>query len=45
LGTAPYVLKAAKEYNYAIVDVSPSSFHLMVYNDKGMPLDTLSFKK
>lgn len=45
LKTAPYVLKSAKEYNYAIIDVSPSSFHLMVYNDRGMPLDTLSFKK
>ncbi|MCX6132759.1 MAG: metallophosphoesterase [Ignavibacteriales bacterium] len=45
LGTAPYVVKAAKEYNYGIIDVTPSSFDLMVYNDKGMPLDTLSLKK
>jgi predicted phosphodiesterase len=45
IGTAPYVLKSAKDYNYAIIDVSPSSFHLMVYNDKGMPLDTLSLMK
>jgi hypothetical protein len=45
LGTAPYVVKSAKEYNYGIVDVTPSSFNLMVYNEKGMPLDTLSLKK
>lgn len=43
--TAPYVVKGAKEYEYAICDVSPSSFHLMVYNEMGMPLDTLSFKR
>jgi predicted phosphodiesterase len=44
-GTAPYVIKGAKEHNYGIIDVSPSSFMLIVYNDKGMPLDTLSLKK
>ncbi len=43
--TAPYVVKSAKEYNYGIVDVTPSSFYLMVYNEKGMPLDTLFLKK
>jgi predicted phosphodiesterase len=43
--TAPYVLKSAKDYNYGIIDVTSSSFNLMVYNDKGMPLDTLSLKK
>jgi len=45
LGTAPYVVKSAKEYNYGIIDVTRSSFNLIVYNDKGMPLDTLSLKK
>jgi hypothetical protein len=45
LGTAPYVVKSAKEYNYGIIDVTPSSFSLMVYNEKGMPLDTLLLKR
>jgi predicted phosphodiesterase len=44
-GTAPYVLKSAKDYNYGIIDVSPSSFRLVVYNEKGRPLDALSLKK
>ncbi len=45
LGTAPYVVKSAREYNYGIIDVTPSSFYLMVYNEKGLPLDTLFLKK
>ncbi len=44
-GTASYVLTSAKEYNYGIIDVTPSSFNLIVYNDKGIPLDTLTLKK
>ena len=44
-GTAPYVIKTAKEYSYGIIDVTPTSLDLFVYNDKGMPLDTVSFKK
>jgi predicted phosphodiesterase len=43
--TAAYVVKSAKEYNYGIIDVTPLSFNLIVYNDEGMPLDTLSLKK
>ena len=45
LGTAPYVVKGAKEYNYGIIDVTPKSFYLVVYNEKGSPLDTLSLEK
>ena len=45
LGKAPYVVKSAREYNYGIIDVTPSSFNLIVYNEKGLPLDTLSLKK
>ena len=45
LGTAPYVLKSAKDYSYGIIDVSPSSFNVMVYNERGTPLDTLSLKR
>jgi len=45
VGTAPYVLKSARDYNYGIIDITPSSFDLMVYNDRGMPLDTLSLRK
>jgi predicted phosphodiesterase len=45
LGTAPYVVKAAKDYSFGIVDVSPTSFRMMVYNERGMPLDTLILNK
>ena len=45
LATAPYVVKAAREYNYGILDISPSTFTLMVYNDKGLPLDTVQLTK
>jgi predicted phosphodiesterase len=45
LGSAPYVVNAARDYSYAIIDVTPTSFTMMVYNDKGMPLDTLLLKK
>jgi predicted phosphodiesterase len=43
--TAPYTVKTAKEYNYGIVDVSPTSFRMMVYNERGLPLDTLALTK
>ena len=45
LKTASYVVKSAREYNYGIADVTPSRFHLMVYNEKGLPLDTLELNK
>lgn len=45
LKTAPYVVKGAKAYNYGIIDVTPTSFYLVVFNEKGMPLDTLALKR
>ena len=45
LSTAPYVVKSVRDYSYGIIDVTPTSFFMMVYNDKGMPLDTLDLKK
>lgn len=43
--TASYTVKSARDYNYAIIDVSLSLLTMMVYNDKGRPLDTLSLHK
>lgn len=43
--TAPYVVKSAGEHNYGIFDVTPSTFKLMVYNERGIPLDTLLLNK
>ncbi|HEX7571918.1 MAG TPA: hypothetical protein VF514_02415, partial [Bacteroidota bacterium] len=40
-----YTLKSVKEYNWAACDVSPTSFSLFVFNEKGAPLDTLILKK
>jgi hypothetical protein len=45
LGTAPYVVKAAHDYSYGIIDVTSTLFNMIVYNDKGIPLDTLLLKK
>jgi hypothetical protein len=45
LSTAPYVLKSVRDYNYAIVDVSPVSFKMVVYNDRGAVLDSLTLTK
>jgi predicted phosphodiesterase len=45
LGTAPYVVKAARDYSYGIIDVTPTTFNMMVYDDKGLLLDTLLLKK
>jgi hypothetical protein len=45
IGKAPYVVKTAREYCYGIIDVTPTTFTMMVNNDKGMPLDTLLLKK
>ncbi len=41
----PYVIKSVKEYNYAIVDVTPKSLHMVVYNEKEKVLDTLDLVK
>jgi hypothetical protein len=40
-----YTLKSVKEHNWAVADVTPSSLSLYVYNEHGMPLDTLILNK
>jgi predicted phosphodiesterase len=45
LGTAPYVVKTARDYSYGIIDVTSTSFTMNVYNDKGKLLDALLLKK
>lgn len=45
LGSAPYVVKAAKAYNYGIFDVTPTSLMLRVYNEKKDLLDSLTLRK
>jgi predicted phosphodiesterase len=40
-----YTVRSVKDYNYAIVDVSPVSFKTMVYNDRGAVLDSLMLNK
>jgi len=38
---ASYVVKSVKDYNYAIADVSPASFRMVVYNNVGTVLDDI----
>jgi predicted phosphodiesterase len=45
LGSASYVVKAAHDYSYGIIDVTSTSFTMTVYNDKGVVLDSLILKK
>ncbi|MEK6756203.1 MAG: metallophosphoesterase [Bacteroidota bacterium] len=40
-----YTVKSVKDYNYAIVDLSPISLRMMVYNDRGILLDSLVLNK
>jgi predicted phosphodiesterase len=40
-----YTQKTLKEYNWAVADVTPSSLSLFVYNEHGVPLDTLILNK
>ena len=42
---AAYTIKSIKDYNFAIVDVSPISFRMVVYNDRGAVLDSLTLTK
>lgn len=42
---ASYTIKSAKDYNYAIGDVTPTSLHLMVYNAAGAVLDSFDLRK
>lgn len=43
--TSWYTQKSVKQYNWAVADVSPSALSLYVYNEHGMPLDTLRLNK
>jgi hypothetical protein len=40
-----YTLKSVKLYCWATGDVNPTSFTLSVFNEKGIPLDTLILNK
>ena len=42
---AAYTLKSAKQYNWAVCDVAPSSLRLYVFNEIGQPLDSLVLTK
>jgi predicted phosphodiesterase len=44
-GSAPYTVKSAKEYDYGIFDVTPTSLTLRVYNEKYVLLDSLSLSR
>lgn len=43
--SAPYTVLSAKEYNYAIGDVDSVSLRLMVYNERGALLDSITLQK
>lgn len=43
--TATYTVKSVKDYCYAIIDMTPTSLHLVVYEDGGNTLDTLDLYK
>lgn len=43
--SAPYVIKGAKEYNYGIFDITPTTLTLHVYNEKKVLLDSLILNK
>ncbi|MGE5549673.1 MAG: DNRLRE domain-containing protein [Bacteroidota bacterium] len=45
VGSDPYVRKTVKDYNYAIIDMTPTTCNVTVYNDHGTVLDTLSLSK
>ncbi len=42
---AIYTLKSVRDYNYAIADVTPASFKIIVYNRRGAVLDSLMLSK
>ena len=43
--SAAYTIKSVKDYNFSVVDVTPGTFHMMVYNDKGTVLETIDLVK
>ncbi len=42
---ASYTVKSVKDYNYAMVDVTPATLHLTVYDDQGKELDIIDLAK
>jgi len=42
---APYTVKAVKDYNYAIIDATPVTLRIAVYNDRGGILDVIGLSK
>jgi predicted phosphodiesterase len=40
-----YTLKSVKDYNFAIVDVSPETFMMVIYNAEGAVLDSVMLRK
>jgi len=42
---APYVLRSVKDYNYGVVDVTPSYFNVVVYNNVNTKLDSIRLIK
>lgn len=45
VGSAPYVVKSAKEYNYGVFDITPTTLILNVYNERNVLLDSLTLNK
>ena len=44
-GVASYTLKGARDYSYAVVDVTPASLRMEVYNKSGTVLDIVALSK
>ena len=44
-GNAPYVVKSAKVYHYAIIDVDKNKLHITVYKEDGSIIDTIEIEK
>lgn len=44
-GTASYVVKSAQVYNYGIIDITPTTLHLVAYKDDGSVIETLDLQK
>lgn len=40
-----YTIKSVMDYNYGVIDVTPTSFHVIVYNNLNSILDTLVLTK
>ncbi|MGE5549876.1 MAG: metallophosphoesterase [Bacteroidota bacterium] len=43
--TAAYTITSIRDTNFAVVDVTPNIFHMVVYNDKGTVLETIDLTK